>query len=240
MDGTLLDSPKVSDFLDIENGQIITDDENIDANIKKITNIFSLLFFKQLCFEKRGDFVVVLDCITKSPICSEYIGFVQDLTEENILKSGLKNSIKKYLLLSIGEESGYLVLKPFPGFYDKVETIGNAINTEIISDYNSAKNKMVVTGRSEKLRKDVNLKFKELGLVFPNFGLYLFPGGKNSISEYKIKVIQDSIFDNEWQEIHYFEDREDWLERAFSEITEKYPKIKFHKHHITNLRLKIS
>jgi hypothetical protein len=123
-----------------------------------------------------------------------------------------------------------LVLKPFPGFYDTKETLGNKINQKIVSIYESVENKMILTGRNERMRQDVEEKLKVLKISKPNFGLYLFPGGCNTIVNYKIKTIEDSILDNGWKEIHFFEDKEEWLEKAFIEITDKFSEIKFHKH----------
>ena len=97
-----------------------------------------------------------------------------------------------------------------------------------------------VNGRSEKMRQDIEKKLKELGLGVPNYGLHLFSGGNKSISDYKVKVMEDSIIANGWSEIHFFEDKEDWLEKASVEIVNKFPGIKFHKHLVTNIKSKLT
>jgi hypothetical protein len=240
MDDTLLETPRVSDFVDVENGEIKTSDENIKEHIKKIKGIFSSLFFKELCFEKSNDFVVILDCGTKKPFGTEQLDYIQDLTPEQLQQAGLKNSTKKDLLRAIGEEKGVLVLKPFPGFYDAKETIGTIINSDVIPIYKAAKNKMILTGRGEKMRQDIEEKLNEIGLGIPNFGLHLFPGGRYGIAEYKVKVIEDSITANGWEEVHFFEDRQDWLEKAATEVVQKFPNVKFHKHLVTNIKSKLT
>jgi hypothetical protein len=240
LDDTLLKSILLSDLVNVENGEIKTSNENIKEYTKKLKGIFSSLFFKEICFEKSNDFIVILDCATKQPLRSEYIDFIQDLDSQKLSKAGLKNSTKKDLLRTIDEEKGVLVLKPFPGFYDAKETIGTIINPEIIPIYKSAKNKMILTGRNEKMRQDIEGKLVELGIGVPNFGLHLYQGGSNGISAYKVKVIEDTIIANGWEEIHFFEDRADWLDKAEKEITEKFPKIKFHKHLVTNIKSKLT
>ena len=89
---------------------------------------------------------------------------------------------------------------------------------------------MIVTGRNEKMRPEIVQNFKNLKIPMPNFGLYLFTGGNVGISAYKIKVIEDSIINNQWDEVHFFEDRKDWLDNAESEILKKFPYIVFKKH----------
>lgn len=240
LDDTLVKSILLSDLLNVENGEIKTTDENIRKHIEKLKGIFSSLLFKEICFEKSGDFIVIMDCGTKKAFGSEQLDYIQDLTPEQLLKAGLKNSTKKDLLRAIGEESGVLVLKPFPGFYDVKETIGTIINPEVLPIYKSAKNKMILTGRSEKMRQDIEERLKELGLGTPNYGLHLFPGGSKGIADYKVKVIKDTIVANGWTEIHFFEDRSDWLEKAAIEIENEFPNIKFHKHLVTNIKSKLT
>lgn len=240
MDDTLISTPRLSDVLNVENGEIKTEDENIKKYIIKIKNAFSSLFFKEICFKKSNDFILILDCRTKNSLGSEFVGYIQDLTPEQILKAGLKNSIKKELLRSIDEKNGVLVLAPFPGFYDKKETVGQNINQEVIGVYKSAKNKMIVTGRNEEMRKEIEDRLLEIGIELPNFGLHLFSGGSVGIAAYKVKVIEDSIIANGWDVIHFFEDKKDWLEKAYNEITEKFPEIKFYKHLVTNIKSKLT
>jgi hypothetical protein len=240
MDDTLLETPRLSDVVNVENGEIKTGNENIREYIKKLKGIFSSLFFKEICFGKSNDFIVILNCATNKPLGSEYIDSIQDLDSQKLSKAGLKNSTKKDLLRTIEEKNGVLVLKPFPGFYDAKETIGTIINPEIIPIYKSAKNKMIITGRNEKMRQDIEGRLTELGIGVPNFGLHLFQGGSNGISAYKVKVIEDTIIANGWEEIHFFEDRADWLDKAEKEITEKFPEIKFHKHLVTNIKSKLT
>jgi len=240
MDDTLIETPRLTDFVSVENGQIKTENENLKEVIEKIKGIFSSLFFKEICFKKSNDFIVVLDCRNKNPLGSEQLDFIQDLTPEQLQNAGLKNSTKKELLRTLGEENGVLVLNPFPGFFDAKETIGTLINPEILSIYKAVKNKMILTGRKEILRKDIEQRLKEVGIDAPNFGLHLFLPGRVSISEYKEKIIQDSIINNGWSEIHFFEDREDWLDKIAAKISEKFPDVKFHKHLVANIKSKLT
>ena len=90
------------------------------------------------------------------------------------------------------------------------------------------------------MREDVEKNMENLGMQMPNYGLHLFPGGGKAISEYKIKVIEDSIIANGWEEVHFFDDRLDWLTKASDEITTMFPNIKFYKHFVNNIKSKLS
>lgn len=238
MDSTLIETPKMHDIVDVdENGQIKTDNENIKRFIEEgLKGYFLSLFFKEICFKKSDGLIIILDCETKAPLGTKQLDFIQDLTPKQVQDAGLKWAVKKTLLKSIGEKNGILYLEPFPGFYNEKETLGTMINPKIIPVYNAAKNKMILTGRNEKMREDVEENLKNLSIEIPNFGLHLYSAGKLSIPEYKEKVIQDSILENGWEEIHFYEDKQDWLEKVAAEVTEKFPEIKFHKHHITNMK----
>jgi len=230
MDGTLLKVPGVADFVDIENNDIKTDDENIKGYVEKIKGAFSSLFFKEICFKKVGEFIVILDCRSKKALEPKYLNLIQEASPEQFKQAGLKNSIKKDLLRAIVEKDGVVIFESFPGFYDKKETIGGEINKDIISVYKLAKNKMILTGRKEEMRQDIEKKLVDIGIGIPSFGLHLFPGGSKSIVDYKIGTILDSITENNWSEVHFFEDRKDWLDKTAVEVIEKFPEIKFHKH----------
>ncbi len=78
--------------------------------------------------------------------------------------------------------------------------------------------------------KDIIQNFLDNGIDLPNFGLYLFKGGRKGISDFKVETIINTIKENNWEEIHFFEDRQDWLNKAEQEVVNFSPKIKFHKH----------
>jgi hypothetical protein len=240
MDDTLLETPKLSSIVDVEGGEVITSNENIKEYVKKIKGIFLSLFFKEICFEKSNDFIVIVDCKTKNRFGSEYVDFIHDLTPEQLKNAGLKNSTKKDLIRTIGEENDVLILKPFPGFYDDEQTLGTLLNPEVFSVYKQAKNKMIVTGRKESLHQNVESNLLNLGVEIPNFGLHLFPGGQQSIVQYKTKVLINSTIANGWDEIHFFEDRVDWLDIVEKGVLQEFPSIKFYKHLVTTMKSKLS
>jgi hypothetical protein len=236
LDDTLIKPIYFYEFINIENGQIQTENEDIKNYIKKIKNIFYLLFAKELCFEKNNDFIIILDCRNKKPLGGEFLDFIQDLSLEKLKEVGLKFSIKKDLLRALEEKNQVLNLRPQPDYYNNNETIGIKVNNEIFEIYKNCENKMIVTGRGEKMRLAIEQRLKDLKIEFPNYGLHLFPGGSKGIADYKVKVIQDSIINNGWEEVHFFEDRNDWLEKAYIETIEKFPGVKFHKHLVTKIK----
>jgi hypothetical protein len=240
MDNTLIETPKFVDFVNVENGEIKTENENIKEYINKLKGIYSLLLFKEICFKRSGDFIVVVDCRNAKEFGKEQIEIINNLTLEQFQKVGFKNSAKKELQRAFEIKDGLLVLREFPGFYESENTVGDIVVKRILSIYSSVKNKMILTGRKEKLRGKIEERLKELNIEMPNFGLILFPSGSMSIPEYKIKAIENTILENGWKEIHFFEDRAEWLNKAAVEISKKFPEIKFHKHLITDINSKLT
>jgi hypothetical protein len=92
---------------------------------------------------------------------------------------------------------------------------------------------MILTGRNTELKSFIESRLKELGLDLPNFGVHCFPGGSTSIQNFKIQTILSSIEVNNWSEIHFYEDRKDWLESAKIAVADKYPDVVFYPHLIT-------
>ena len=66
-----------------------------------------------------------------------------------------------------------------------------------------------------------------------NYGLFCFPGGKFSIQEYKVKTILDAIIEDGWSEVHFYEDKKDWLYAAKEAVNNAFPEVVFYPHLIT-------
>ncbi len=165
---------------------------------------------------------------------------VDQLTHEKVELLDLKRSSAKDLQRAVGLHDGHAVLESFPGFHSDPTTVGKAINPEVVSVYNKARNKMILTGRDEALRSDLIDRMNELGLDMPNFGLKLFPGGSSGIKNFKSQTILDSIKENDWRIVHFYEDRLDWLNAAKSAVAQAYPDVKFVAHHISNIKDSLS
>ena len=73
---------------------------------------------------------------------------------------------------------------------------------------------MILTGRDEQLRSQIEENLRELGVEYPNYGLKLFKQGRDSIKQFKTDTILKSISENNWKEVHFYEDRQDWLNFA--------------------------
>jgi hypothetical protein len=232
MDDTLINVSGLINFIFIKDGNIETKDEKIKENVVKIKGFFSTMLFKELCFENVDDLIMMVDCQTKTPFKQQHLEFIKTFSEEKLIEYGFKPSIKKYVQRVIKEKNGILFLEPFPGFYEDEKTIGSVLNLNVFNSYKLAKNKMIISGRSENLRNSIKSKFEEIGIDYPNFGLFLFKGGRVGIADFKVNTIKNSILENNWNEIHFFEDKMEWLEKAFKEITSEFPYIKFHKHFV--------
>ena len=95
---------------------------------------------------------------------------------------------------------------------------------------------MILTGRKVELKPFIESRLKELGLELPDFGVHCFPGGSISIQNFKTQTILDSINTNNWSEIHFYEDRKDWLESAKIAVMDNYPDVVFYPHLITLIK----
>ena len=131
----------------------------------------------------------------------------------------------------------YCNISQISDFFTNPDTIGVINNSELIDIYNNAEYKMILTGRRESLRKDIEEKLKKANIEFPNLGLFLYVQNNEnpSIKEYKANVVINSIIDYNWEEIHFYEDNEKWLNHIKESVLNRFPNVKFIDHHIQNL-----
>lgn len=240
LDDTLLGTPTFADFVDTHEGNIVDISGNFSPYLKKIKNYIYIIFSKEIYFVKQGDFIVVYDAKSKSPLGEEFYGFIQDLTADQVESFNLKRSALKELLRAFKMHDGHLTLSSFPGFHSDPKTIGKYTNNEVIDDYKSASNKMILTGRDENLRSEIEQRLQDLGIEKPNYGLKLFPGGRDGIQQFKINTILDSIKKEGWEQVHFYEDRKDWLEAAKNAVESTFPNVRFIPHYITNIKNSLS
>ena len=221
MDDVLTVTPVFADFMEVKEGSYIVTskaDEKIKEYFIKVRAAFWDRLAKQIRFIKSGDFVVVVNAKDDKPFTSEVLNYFP----EN--KWGRIFSIR----------DGKLILEPYPGFHSNPETIGTKVNDEAFGIYKNVENKMILTGRNKTMRPLIEKNLKKLGVEYPNYGFIMYPGGIK-IKDFKTQVIFDAIDKNGWEEVHFYEDREDWLHHAEGAVKEKYPNLKFVTHHISNI-----
>jgi len=245
LDDTLLVTPSFADFARVDGDGIVdlkhyNGLDEFDASfvtmLNKIKSFFYITFFKKIYFVVIGDFIVLYDSKTKSPLSSEYTQKVQELNVEQVLQLGLKEHSLKDLKRSIGEEDGHVVISNVSGFHENPSTVGRDTNDKVLSDYMNATNRMIVTGRNENLRSVIDKRLFDLGMPFPNFGLFLFTQGVGSVKDYKVATILKSIKENSWEEVHFYEDRNDWLQAVRIAVSNMFPEVKFNAHLIPQTR----
>ena len=223
MDDTLFETPKFSDFVGVPDDGLIDDTKYFPDYFKKLKVIFIDKMNKNIAFEKKGDFVIPINKETGKPFPGEFIEYFKE------------KKFQRYFDV----HDNNLVIKSFPGFHSSPETLGKILNLDVIKDYQKANNKMIVTGRDEELRSFIVDVFKELNLELPNYGLILYQKGSQSIKDYKTEIILKTIELNNWDEVHFYEDRADWLYHAEGAVKEKFPNVKFISHLITNIKDKM-
>jgi len=223
MDDTLFETPKFSEFVGLENDGVIDEEKYFPDYFKKIKIMFIDKMNKNIFFEKRGDFIVPINKETGKSFPGEFIDYFKD------------KKTQRYFDV----HDNHLVIKSFPGFHSSPETLGKILNLDVIKDYQKANKKMIVTGRDEALRSYIVNIFKELDLELPNYGLILYQKGSQSIKDFKTDIILKTIEMNNWDEVHFYEDRSDWLYHAEGAVKEKFPNVKFVPHLITNVKQKM-
>lgn len=223
MDDTLFETPKFTDFVGVEGNGVIDHTKHFPDYFRKVKGAFLDKVSKEVYFIKQGDFVIPINKATGKPFSGDYIEYFTD---------------KKFKrMFDVHDDT--LIIKSFPGFHSSPETLGNIMNSDVIHDYKGASNKMIITGRDEELRPFILEIFKELKLDLPNYGLILYQRGPQSIKDFKTDVILKTIESNGWEEVHFYEDRSDWLYHAEGAVKEKFPNVRFVPHLITNIKEKM-
>lgn len=236
LDDTLLITPTITDFIVTDNQGNISSKGEYGPFFEKVKGWFYIIFSKQVYFKKQGDYILVFDVTTNNTLKDDYISYIQDLTPETLSSLALKRSVQKDMIRIFGSQNGLLALESVPGFHSNADTIGKSVNKQLINQYSMAKNKMILTGRGSDLADKIENRLGELGLDYPNYGLITYPGGSTGIQTFKIDTILDSISKNSWNVVHFYEDREDWLNAAKKAVQEKFPETVFIAHHIKNIK----
>jgi hypothetical protein len=220
LDDSLTETPTFSSFVGAEDGQKIDTFKYYPAYFKSVKSMFWDKLSKDVIFKRLGDFVVPINA-------SNDKGFTSDSLE---YFNGDKRKDKMFAV-----KNDVVTLKPFAGFHADPTTIGKKINEPVYEAYVSAENKMILTGRDEKLRKPIEDTLKELGIECPNFGLKMY-SGNSGIKNWKAHIIIQTIQENKWEQVDFYEDRQDWLHYAEGCVKEKYPNVKFVAHFVSNIK----
>lgn len=237
MDDTLLVTPTFSDIL--KQGS----NEHLDGFLKNLKQVFLLFISKDVSFLPQGDFIVLTTDGGYLPAhvlitMREKMGELEAAMKPEAFKKqfGIKRSSVKDAMKALDIRDGRVIVAQVMGFHENPRTIGSIPNEPVIEAYRRAENKMIVTGRKEGLKRDIMDRLEQMGIEYPNYGLYCSPVlGSGSIAEFKAKVILDSIGENDWEEVHFYEDREDWLKKVAKEVREMYVNVSFVEHHIDNI-----
>jgi hypothetical protein len=219
LDDTLSITPDFVEFLDTADGQEIDISKNYPDYFRAVRAAFWDKLSKPAIFVRKGDFVVPVNKTTGKPFDGDTMNYFGERRYQRMFE--VVNDV--------------LTVRTFPGFHSDPNTIGKKINMPTHEEYQKAENRMILTGRDEKLRPQLEATLKELGIEYPNYGLKLY-SGHEGIKNFKTRTILESIAENGWNEVHFYEDRKDWLRMAEETVKEKYPEVKFVPHFISNVR----
>lgn len=220
LDDSLTETETFSAFVGAEHGEKIDTDAYYSAYFKSAKSMFWDKLSKDVYFKRLGDFVVPINKANDKVFSADALEYF----------NGDKRKDKFFAV-----KNDTVTLKPFQGFHADPNTIGKVINEPIYKDYLSAENKMILTGRDEKLRPNIEANLRELGIVFPNSGLKMYSGNMG-IKNWKAEVILKTIHENGWEKVSFYEDRQDWLHYAEGCVKEKYPNVQFVAHYVSNIK----
>lgn len=223
LDDTLTVTPTFADFVGADIKGMVNIEESFPKYFKSIKGGFWHNTSKDVYFKKSGDFIVVINKADDKPF------------DENVLKYFHGRKWDR----ALDVVNGVIVLKAYPGFHGDPETIGKKLNDPIYNIYKSAQNKMILTGRDEKLRHLIEKELDTLDVKYPNYGFFMYSHPKYpNIRSFKAMVIVDSILQNAWDEVHFYEDREDWLKIAVDAVRERFSEeeVKFVPHFVSNVK----
>jgi len=226
MDDTILETPTFAYMATADKEGNIDMSAEFKEYFMKVKSAFWDLLSKDVYFKRSGDFIVPINKDTEKPFSDNIIDYFDKTTK-----------FRKMLL----SKNSVAVLNSFPGFHKDPDTLGTIVNDSVFVDYESAKNKMIITGRDEELREKILKLFKFLDIDYPNYGLFLYrQKGNMNIEQFKIQTILLSIREQGWETVHFYEDRLDWLQAAKNAVNQIYPSVNFVSHFVTNIKNKRS
>ena len=250
-DDTLTYTPTFAEYMDADEHGIVDVGQSQDGDAKKgqlrnMQRIFQLIFARRVVFQVQGDYILVVDAQSGRPFTGEYLGIVEDKVAEILEQGnpddftqryGVKRSSLKDFPDSLADQQGHLVIREIRGFHKDENTIGSKVNEELKQIYESAQYKMIVTGRDESLKKAIDMTLRWVELDFPNLGLHCYPkGAKDSIPIWKSQVILEAIKEGEFDTVHFYEDKANWLKATEQRVNEELPNVNFIGHHVTNIK----
>lgn len=238
LDDTLTVTPTFAELMSLE-------DKDVIRAMGSIKKTLYAMFAKEFDFKVIGDFIVMLDANGR-PVKEHYLDIIfqkVDEIESTIKPDKVKTEIGvsrgsvRELKRLLGKKDGHIIIANISGFHSKENTIGLVANQEALKIYNGAQNKAILTGRDIKLKPLIESKFEEIGISYPNYGFFCYDKAqyKEGIPNYKAQVISDLIEEYGWEEVHFYEDKEQWLRHVKNKIVEECPDIIFHDHLITNI-----
>lgn len=250
-DDTLTYTPTFAEYMDSDENGVIDlgasgDGADNKSQLRKSKHIFNMVFGKDVLFQVKGDFIIVVDARSGRPLPGAQVGIIQDKiddivastpAEEFTKRLGVRRSEIRDFPGTFVEKSGYITIKEIRGFHKDDMTIGSKVNEKLVAIYNAAQNKMIVTGRDESLKKAIDITLRWAQLEYPNKGLHCFPGkGKHSIPQWKAKIILEEIERGQYDEVHFYEDKANWLKTTEIQVKQAFPDVNFFGHHVTNIR----
>lgn len=220
LDDTLLETPTFSEFVDAEHNGVINTELVFSEYFSKIKSIFLNDLSKEVIFIRLNDFVVPVDVKTKKPFPFERTSYFKEEKYKRFFE----------------EKDGIIVIGSFPGFHGDINTLGSIINEPVLQTYKDVLNKMILTGRSDKLHNNIIDRLNSLGIEQPNFGIKTYKLDSHGIQAYKIRTIASSIEEDGWEIVHFYEDNKKWLYNTKQKIEEMFPVVEFIPHFITNVK----
>ncbi len=100
--------------------------------------------------------------------------------------------------------------------------------TELSNLYKSVKNKAIVTARNKTLENQVKKYLNELGLEYPNIGLFMYPTKDSSkVADWKAKTIVNLIKETGFKKVNFYDDKSKIVNAVEKLVKSELPNIEF-------------
>jgi hypothetical protein len=102
--------------------------------------------------------------------------------------------------------------------------------TELSEFYSKVKNKAIVTGRLNRIKKKIEKVLDDFGLENPNHGLYCYPSRDESgdkVPTWKGKTIVELIKKTGFKKVKFYDDNSKWVNKVVSIVRNELPEIDF-------------
>lgn len=126
----------------------------------------------------------------------------------------------------VRKKSRVYLIAPDKFYYSNISFPNKLTNLSIL--YKSVKNKAIVTARNKTLENQVKKYLNELGLEYPNVGLFMYPIKDSSkVADWKAKTVVNIIKKTGFKKVNFYDDKSKIVNAVEKLVKSELPNIEF-------------